>query len=566
MFLLTDGMPTCEPMRGTPAELAHLFANSQLPPLSISTFGFGYTIQAAMLESIATTGAGAFAFLPDPGMVGTVFVHAAAAALASAGQCARLTLTPLGGARLALSDDDASPRLLEAENPLASASASSSVSACSRARALVAKIITRRGLPAGLDCNGLDSLETLELDIGALVAAQTRRLVVDVRLPDAQGDPTPEDLAGTLLQASVSYWSCGVEYEAASTATAAAAPSSASAAEAAAVRARLVVLALLRGLPNVASDTPTAAKLIVAAAARLDELAEEIDELAGDAELGEDEERRVAEAARRVASLTADVRGQVMEAAGTLQEWYTRWGRFFLPSLATAHRLELCNNFKDPGVQPYAGEVFSRLRAEAEAAFTKLAPPQPSLGGPQLSPAQMASRYYNQAGGCIAGDALARLADGSRRKLRDLRKGDRLGLPGGGSATLRCLVRTDLAEPVDMVRLPGDGPLVTPYHPVLTADGSWAFPVQLAEPRPVQLDAFFNLVLDGGAMAVLDGWCCVALGHGLRGDPVVEHPYFGTARVLVDLEQLPGFEAGEVVLQQGVLLRDPATGLVVGMS
>ena len=69
-----------------------------------------------------------------------------------------------------------------------------------------------------------------------------------------------------------------------------------------------------------------------------------------------------------------------------------------------------------------------------------------------------------------------------------------------------------------------------------------------------------------GAMAVLDGWCCVALGHGLRGDPVVEHSYFGTSRVLVDLEQLPGFETGEVVLQQGVLLRDPATGLVVGMA
>ncbi len=363
LFLLTDGMPTCEPLRGTPAELAHLFANSQLPPLSISTFGFGYTIKAAMLESIVATGAGAFAFLPDPGMVDTVFVHAAAAALASAGQCARLTRTPLGGARLALSDDDASLRLLEADNPLASASASASSSVSTRA--LVARIITRSGLRAS-------DADSLELEIGALVAAQRRRLVVDVRLPNAQGDPAPEGLVGTLLQASVSYWSCGVSYEAASTATAAAAPSSASAAEAAAVRARLVVPALLRGLPDVASDTPTAAKLIVAAAARLDELAEEIDELAGGAELDQDEERRVAEAARRVASLTADVRGQVMEAAGTLQEWYIRWGRFFLPSLATAHRLELCNNFKDPGVQPYAGEVFSRLRAEAEAAFPKL--------------------------------------------------------------------------------------------------------------------------------------------------------------------------------------------------
>jgi hypothetical protein len=149
--------------------------------------------------------------------------------------------------------------------------------------------------------------------------------------------------------------------------------------------------------------------------------------------------------------------------------------------------------------------------------------------------------------------------------MRDLRKGYRVQLPDGGSAAVRCLVRMDLECAIDMVRLPGGGPLMTPYHPVMTADGTWAFPAQLAEPRQVQLDAVFNLVLDGGATVQADGWTCVTLGHGLRGD-VVGHEYFGTQRVVSDLEQLPGFDDGEVRLCEGAFVRDPATGLVAGMA
>ena len=35
------------------------------------------------------------------------------------------------------------------------------------------------------------------------------------------------------------------------------------------------------------------------------------------------------------------------------QEYYVKWGRHYLPSLARAHLLQQCNNFKDPGVQGY---------------------------------------------------------------------------------------------------------------------------------------------------------------------------------------------------------------------
>ena len=49
-----------------------------------------------------------------------------------------------------------------------------------------------------------------------------------------------------------------------------------------------------------------------------------------------------------------------------------------MPSLAGAHLLQLCYNFKDTGVQHYGGELFSTLRDSIDELFNKLPPPKPS--------------------------------------------------------------------------------------------------------------------------------------------------------------------------------------------
>ena len=48
--------------------------------------------------------------------------------------------------------------------------------------------------------------------------------------------------------------------------------------------------------------------------------------------------------------LLADMEGQVMEAISR-GDYYQKWGKHYLPSLARAHQLQQCSNFKDPGVQ-----------------------------------------------------------------------------------------------------------------------------------------------------------------------------------------------------------------------
>ncbi|KAK1982066.1 von Willebrand factor type A domain-containing protein [Colletotrichum cereale] len=75
MMVLTDGMPNhmC-PIQGYVPKLRGM---EQLPA-SIHTFGFGYHLRSGLLKSIAEIGGGNYSFIPDAGMIGTVFVHAVA--------------------------------------------------------------------------------------------------------------------------------------------------------------------------------------------------------------------------------------------------------------------------------------------------------------------------------------------------------------------------------------------------------------------------------------------------------------------------------------------------------
>lgn len=85
-------------------------------------------------------------------------------------------------------------------------------------------------------------------------------------------------------------------------------------------------------------------------------------------------------ATESIAGLLQDVQGQCAEAVSNLDYW-TKWGRHFLPSVASAHALQQCNNFKDPGVQVYGGELFQDIRDAADTAFN-------SLPAPSITPAE----------------------------------------------------------------------------------------------------------------------------------------------------------------------------------
>ena len=107
IFLLTDGMPNVFPPRGHIPTLKDYLDQNPLN-FTISTFGFGYSLDSLLLKEIAVLGNGHYGFIPDGNFVGTIFVNAMANLLTVVARNLTLSLT--------FADDD-QPDLLDFPYP-----------------------------------------------------------------------------------------------------------------------------------------------------------------------------------------------------------------------------------------------------------------------------------------------------------------------------------------------------------------------------------------------------------------------------------------------------------------
>ena len=218
---------------------------------------------------------------------------------------------------------------------------------------------------------------------------------------------------------------------------------------------------------------------------------------------------------------TVDAEGQVGKALEN-QEWWQKWGKHYLPALRLAHIIEMCTNFKDPGLQGYGSELFRDNESKIDTIFIKLPPPTPSIpkydAQGQARQVQNMSNYYNRYGGCIHGECLA-VTNSGIKKIKDLKKGDIVKTHEGFSE-IKCIVMTEVREEIEMVKFE-NGLIITNYHPILMNDG-WKFPVDVKMSEKIFVDKYYNFVLEQGHSLLVNDVCCITLGHGLKG-PVLEH-------------------------------------------
>jgi Mg-chelatase subunit ChlD len=267
-----------------------------------------------------------------------------------------------------------------------------------------------------------------------------------------------------------------------------------------------------------------------------------------------------------VGPLLVDMSGQVTEAFSKA-EYFSKWGKHYLPAIARAHLLQLCTNFKDPGMQSYGGRAFEALRDAADKIFMSMPAPTPSrrvidASGASCRASVMSSSaysrsYYNSSNACFAGDCIVTMADGSYKLVWHVKKGDVIMTPGGGSATVACVVKT-LTENgrCDLVQL-DNGLKSTPYHPIMW-NGVWTFPKDIkAIEKNASCHAVFSFVMENREPAmIINDVACITLAHGVEGDAVASHAYFGTESIVKDLKKFSGaWKRGLVVLDYGAMAR-----------
>ena len=506
LILFTDGEPNINPPRGIVPTLEKYIKEHPLNS-TIHSFGFGYSLDSALLKDIAMNGSGAYSYIPDCSMVGTTFVNMMSNILCTAVRRAELVISSMNGAKISH--------------------------------------------VYGSSQNGKNSTNEKQFTIsmGGVQFQQSRDYIIDV---DMHANNLPA------IKVDLTYNHHSIEKVEPVNQSLSSEQSNDMDANLTRLMFIECVEKCIQTYRNGNSSRDDSSK---ECKHQLESFLQTI------AKLPSFTDERVSALVRDIKSDNTN-EGQV-SIAFSKQEFMNKWGYHYLPSLLRANWMQQCHNFKDPSVQIFGGSLFEALQSVADDIFCKLPPPKPSNvysygGGSYNTPTNMSS-YYNAGGSCFDGNSLITMYDNSVKKVSEIKKGDRVkNMNGDSYATILCVLKSKTPSPI--VKLcEMNGMYITPYHPV-RVKGEWKFPIDIKSPQDVACDYVYNLVVDQGHVVSINGVECITLGHGFTDNSVVSHPYFGTDQIVKDLSSMKGYDLGMIEMNKYDLKRDPNTKMIISLS
>lgn len=283
-----------------------------------------------------------------------------------------------------------------------------------------------------------------------------------------------------------------------------------------------------------------------------------------------------------IQNILYDLNGQVKEAlnmtsTGEKEDWFSKWGIHYLRSLNGAYINEICNNFKDKGVSNFTSELFNMQRDEISDIFDKLPQPKKTIHysqntysrntGPTSTTRSVNMSVYNNAtGGCCARGCRIKMKDNTYKNVEDVKKGDSVitydyNTKKYSVGEIECVVNTICnfmsENMVSMGKLK-----ITPYHPIIEKKtGKWIYPKDLKQPTLHYCLDMYTFIVANRKPVIIEDYIFATFGHNLTGN-VIEHPYFGTEKVIHDLKNWNSYINGNVTLTKDMIFRDKHTGLV----
>jgi len=507
VMLLTDGMPNVSPPRGELETLRrYLDSHPEQSAVRISTFGFGYQLQSRLLSDLAQLGGSMYAFIPDASFVGTIFINSIANILSAAsphGATLKLESAPGVGISNCTSGHKLTP-------------------ASWGAMIEIPCILYGQSIDVLVELSGQWSVEPFSVTLEMKGLEQPLECCTELI------DPLDTVEDGLLTQATI----------------------------------RSELIQFIQQSENI--DKPVASR--------------NLDDLHRAQQLLKETKARVKSLADGTTIHMPNIQGMIQDLEGQVTEayskpaYYKKWGSHYVLSLAGAHSLQQCINFKDPGIQDYGTKKFEQIRDVSEELFLKLEPPKPSRRA--TAPVATMGAYYSASAPCFAAGTVTIKSSHHSTKSIDisqLKAGDQVVTGDNGkTARVKCIVETPTVDGTEALVELGGGVLVTPWHPCrLVGSNTWTFPCFLAPVVRHPCRIVYSFVLEGDISlrlgnSVVDG---IALGHGVidSAEPILEHAYLGTRRVIDDLSNMAGWEEGRVRLAANPTIRDNnGKGRIIG--
>jgi Mg-chelatase subunit ChlD len=530
IFILTDGMPNVPPPRGhIPMLKSYLDAHPMSRQFSISTFGFGYSLDTQLLLEIALVGGGGYGFIPDPSMVGTVFIHAAANAYSTYAPRAKLDVEVSDGV----------------------------------------DVQAKGGLPI------IKTSWGVQIDAGDIQFGQSRNFVLGFNKRPANIAVTAsyrpftsaQDLnSATVVLSNVALPDrAAIEYH----------------------TARLKLVEILIGAKHTDLSTSIEAleslqKNITASPILTNhpDAHAVAQDVSGEGLLGLQPAHFGRWGRHYFPSLAlAHLRQQCGNFKDPGLQVYGRESPIFIEE---RDKLDAAFDALPPPKPCAPPPSFSRPQR-----FYPSTQKFPSNGSSFHSNTQsgvnvMSASYspmpgYNSpVGPCFNGHCLVKLFGGMQVRVEELKRGMEV-MTLKGPRKVAAVLRTSTSSGEELLCRIGDVLEITPWHPVRAQNqGVWVFPIDIVVPQPRPCEAVYSILLvpdsesdDPEAhSASIGGMWCVTLGHGLTssadGD-IRAHTFLGSYdKVLKEISHLDGFYDADGVVKSSGTKRSVVDGKICG--
>jgi Mg-chelatase subunit ChlD len=491
ILILTDGVPNISPARGEVDTLKKLRIKKNFTA-PIYTFGFGYNLQRELLYDIAKYANGANGHIPDGGMIATVFCNFTGTILSTVAMNLQLHITSIKG-----TPTDKLNNLLMGDFP----------------------------------SNYNQENECMTFDLGTIQYQQSRDIILNTKNGDELSYYFTYKIGGASTKSAVVHLSSIEETDSTNITDSIN---------------RFKAVEDIRTMLNYnrIGDNREAMKVFDKLVKNLKSQSSKTSLLTG-----------------LIKNLEGDgsSAGQVKLAISNI-EYFKKWGEFYIDQLARSLNQQIKPNFKDEACL-FGGDTFNDIVDRASDIFDTLPPPEPSLinqtlyrsyGGGSVAPTRAVSlaAYNDPNGGCFDSNCLITMADGTKKILKNVEKGDLVKsadlnnniTPTKVVCVFEMNITTKIREFVDFE----GGLFITPWHPIKYND-KWVFPADIKSPIIKSCDSIITLVLENNHIAFINGHQCIMLGHGYTNG-VLNHPYYGTQAIIDDLKLNYGWDSGKVVI------------------
>lgn len=169
-------------------------------------------------------------------------------------------------------------------------------------------------------------------------------------------------------------------------------------------------------------------------------------------------------------------------------------------------------------------------------------------------------------GGCAKG-SLITLSDGTKKKVEDIKKGDKIitvnieeNKKTEEISEIECLVINKCKNGYEYMVNLDNNLKITPYYPIYTQSMlkyQWVYPINISasKPQKIESDKIYTFIVKNRKSVIVNDYIFATLGNNLVENDVIKHDYFGTNKVIGELKEFTTYNTGYVLLDHSMYIR-----------